>query len=142
MLKKEMPNHATAHSLTNKSKIYKPSKKVIKNATVKDWKKVRADSLRNPVKFWEEAARDLKWFKPWDIAVQEKKKNFFQWFVGGKCNLVSNALDRHMGTPVEKKTAIIWENDKGSSKKLTYRQLNTAVCKLANGLKSLGIKRR
>jgi len=141
MPKKATPNHATAHSLMSKNKIYKPSKKVVKNATVKDWKKIRANALKNPVKFWEEAAKDLIWFKPWSIAVQEKKKNFFQWFVGGKCNLVSNALDRHMGTPTEKKTAIIWENDNGASKKFTYKQLNTAVCKLANGLKSLGIKK-
>ena len=122
------------------TKIYKPSAKVLKQANCRDWKKAQAAAAKNPVKFWEEAAKELVWHKPWKKAV-ECKPPFCKWFIGGKTNIVTNALDRHMGTPVEKKTAIIWENDEGQKRIITYRQLNDEVCRLANGLKSLGIKK-
>jgi acetyl-CoA synthetase len=141
MPKKKAPQKGKSRVLIKLAKVYKPSAKTVKAATVKDWKKIQKSALKNPIKFWEEAAKDLQWFKPWKTVVREKKKNFFQWFIGGQCNIVSNALDRHMGTPTEKKPAIIWENDKGESKILTYKELNIAVCKIANGLKSLGVKK-
>ncbi len=141
MLKKSVTQRETTVVLMEEKKWYKPSRKTKKMATVKNWKKVHQSARRNPVKFWEEAAKELEWYKPWKIGFREKKKHFFEWFVGGKCNIVHNALDRHMGTPTEKKTAIIWENDKGDHCKMTYGQLNTAVCKMANGLKSLGVKK-
>jgi len=140
-----MPKKSTARETTvvlmHEKKFYKPSQKVLKMATIKDWKKIHQVAKRNPIKFWEEAAKELEWYKPWKIAFREKKKHFFEWFVGGKCNIVHNALDRHIGTPTEKKTAIIWESDAGKSRKLTYKQLYKAVNKMANGLKSLGVKK-
>jgi acetyl-CoA synthetase len=141
---KNMPkkiSRETTVVLMNEKKWYKPSAKVIKKATVKDWKRVHTAARRNPVRFWEEAAREIEWYKPWETPFKEVRKNFFQWFIGGKTNIVLNALDRHMDTPVEKKTAIIWENDRGDSRKLTYRQLNDAVCRMANGLRSLGVRK-
>lgn len=127
--------------LMHEKKFYKPSLKVIKKAAIKNWKKVHRDARRDPVKFWEDAAKELEWFTPWNTVLKEKKKHFFEWFAGGKCNIVHNALDRHMGTPTEKKTAIIWESDSGKSQKLTYKQLYKAVNRMANGLKSLGVKK-
>lgn len=141
MPKKKPISRETTVVLMNERKWYKPSRKVRKMATVKHWKEVHEKARRNPVKFWEQAAKELEWYEPWKTPFKQVKKNFFQWFIGGKCNIVHNALDRHMGTPTEKKTAIIWENDKGDSRKLTYKELNTAVCKMANGLRSLGIKK-
>lgn len=141
MPKKAATHRETTVVLMEEKKWYKPSKKIIQKATIKDWKKVHRDAKKNPIKFWDEAAKELEWFKPWEIIFRERKKHFFEWFVGGKCNIVHNALDRHMGTPTEKKTAIIWENDKGDHCKLTYKELNTAVCKMANGLKSLGARK-
>lgn len=143
MIKKivKKSSRETTVVLMNEKKLYKPSKAFVKQANVKDWKKAHAIARRNPIKFWEEAAHELEWYRTWKTPFKEVKKHFFQWFIEGKCNIVHNALDRHMGTPTEKKTAIIWENDRGDSRTLTYRQLNTQVCKLANGLKSLGIKK-
>ncbi|MBU1017887.1 acetate--CoA ligase [Patescibacteria group bacterium] len=125
----------------DEKKWYKPSRKIRKTATVKQWKKVHDDARKNPVKFWEQAAKELEWYEPWETPFKEVKKHFYQWFIGGKCNIVHNALDRHMGTPTENKTAIIWESDRGDHRKLTYKELNTAVCKMANGLKSLGVRK-
>jgi acetyl-CoA synthetase len=141
MPKKKKTKQGTAEILMKGEKLYKPSPAIVKTATVKDWKKVRQAALKNPVKFWDEAAKDIAWYKPWKKTVREKKKGFFEWYIGGKCNLVQSALDRHMGTPTENKIAIIWENDKGESKQITYKDLNIAVCKIANGLKSLGVKK-
>lgn len=92
-------------------KIYKPSAKVIKNSAVKDWKKVMESARRNTVKFWEESAKELEWYKPWGKAFEDKSAPFYKWFIGGKCNIVANALDRWMGTKMEKKPAIVWESN-------------------------------
>ncbi|MBN2096086.1 acetate--CoA ligase [Candidatus Peregrinibacteria bacterium] len=125
----------------DEKKWYKPSRKIHRTATIKQWKKVHDDARRNPVKFWEQAAKELEWYEPWKTPFKEAKKHFYQWFIGGKCNIVHNALDRHMGTPTENKTAIIWESDRGDHRKLTYKELNASVCKMANGLKGLGVRK-
>jgi acetyl-CoA synthetase len=127
--------------LLTEKKIYKPSAKVLKHAKVKQWKAIHAKAAKNPVKFWEEAAKELEWYKKWENVFDDSEAPFYQWFVNGKCNIVHNALDRHMGTKTEDKIAIIWESDAGKRRKLTYKQLNKAVCKLANGLKFLKIKK-
>ncbi|MBN1258438.1 acetate--CoA ligase [Candidatus Peregrinibacteria bacterium] len=127
--------------LLKEQKFYRPSAKILKSAKVKKWKEVHAKASKNPVKFWEEAAKELEWYKPWKKAFDGSKAPFYKWFTGGKCNIVHNCLDRWMGTPVEKKTAIIWESDNGEHRKLTYKELNKAVCKMANGLKSLRVRK-
>ena len=127
--------------LLSSQKIYKPSKKVIKQANVKDWPGVFKKATRNPVKFWEEAAYDLSWFKPWDKVFDDSQKPFFKWFVGAKCNLAYNALDRHIGTKIEKKTALLWEEESGRNRKYTYLQLYYEVNKLVNALRGLGVKK-
>ncbi len=94
MLKKS--NKAeTTEVLMSSAKIYKPSKKILKQAVVKDYEAVLKKAAGNPEKFWEEAARDLEWFKPWNKVFDDSQKPFFKWFVGGKCNLAYNALGRH-----------------------------------------------
>ncbi|MFH0820719.1 MAG: acetate--CoA ligase [Candidatus Peregrinibacteria bacterium] len=100
-----------------------------------------AEARRDPLLFWEKAAQELKWFKPWKKVMEDRYAPFYQWFIGGKCNIVSNALDRHMGTPTEKKKAIIWESDTGNQRSFTYGELYRAVNKMANGLKSIGVKK-
>ncbi len=131
----------TTEVLLNEKKIYKPSDKVLKNAKIKQWRAVQKKAAKDPVRFWDEAANDLDWYSYWGQTFDDSNAPFFKWYVGGKCNIVQNCLDRHMGTPVENKTAIIWESDAGKRRKLTYKQLNQAVCKMANGLKFLKIKR-
>ena len=134
-----------------KAKIYPPTTSFLRQANIKDPEKEYKAAAKDYLKYWENAAKELEWIKPWKQVLDDSKAPFFKWFVGAKCNLVQNALDRHMGTPVEKKTAIIWESDSGlpvrsgakagEKRELTYKQLNIQVCKLANGLKKLGIKK-
>ncbi|MCK5211491.1 acetate--CoA ligase [Candidatus Parcubacteria bacterium] len=127
--------------LSESKKFYPPSAQLRKNANVPDYEKMLKQAAKNPLKFWEEAAHDLHWFKDWDKTFEDKKKPFYKWFVNGKINLAYNALDRHMGTPVEKKLAIIFEDETGVERKFTYKQLYHEVNKLVNALRGLGVRK-
>jgi len=70
--------------LSSSQKKYKPSKKIISQANVKDYEAVIKEAARNPEKFWEEAAGDLEWFKPGNQVLDARKKPFFKWFTGAK----------------------------------------------------------
>jgi acetyl-CoA synthetase len=120
--------------------IISPKPELIENSYVKDYEKLYKESIEHPEAFWEKIAQELSWFKNWD-KVLDWKYPYSKWFVGGKINLVSNALDRHLKTPVADKLALIWVAQDGTDRKYTYKQLNTEVCKFANGLKSLGVKK-
>ena len=122
-------------------KKYCPSKAIVREAHVKDYEKTIRQAAKDPVKFWGEAAGDLSWFKPWDSLLDKSKKPFYKWFTGAKCNLAHNALDRHIGTPIEKKTAILWEDETGRTRRYTYRALYEEVNRLVNAFKGLGIKK-
>ena len=69
------------------------------------------------------------------------KLPFAKWFVGGKTNICYNCLDRHLETPRKNKAALIWEGEPGEVRTLTYQQLHHEVCKFANVLKILEIKK-
>ena len=127
--------------LLTETEVYKPSAKTLKNAKVKQYKAIAAKAAKDPEGYWEAAAEELSWFKRWNQVLDDSNPPHFQWFLGGQCNIVHNVLDRHMGTPVEKKTAIIWENELGHKAKLTYGELNRQVCKMANGLKNLRVRK-
>jgi len=121
-------------------KIYYPKEHIVEKANVKNYEKIREEAAKNPEKFWEEAAEELFWYKKWDKVLDSSRKPFFEWFVGAKCNIVANAIDRHLNNKKDK-IAIIWEGEIGDSRKITYSELNKEVCKFANVLKNLGIKK-
>jgi len=117
-----------------------PKPETINESYVKDYEKLYAEVKNDPEAFWENIAKELSWFKPWNKVLQWDYP-YARWFVGGQCNIVVNALDRHLKTPVKDKLAIIWEGQSGEVKTFTYQQLNDEVCRFANGLKSLGLKK-
>lgn len=100
-------------------------------------------SIEDPATFWSDmATRFLHWHKPWDEVVSyDFAKGEAAWFAGGKLNVSVNCIDRHL--PEKAQTpAIIWEgDDPADSRIITYADLKDAVCRLANVLKSRGIKR-
>jgi acetyl-CoA synthetase len=105
------------------------------------------ESIRQPEKFWGRAAKEeLVWFKPWKKVLQWKLPNA-KWFAGGRLNVCYNCLDRHLGTPVANKAALIWEGEPagpgipGEERTYTYKQLHHEVCVFANVLKRNGIKK-
>ncbi len=98
------------------------------------------DSL---TEFWAEIAQQtISWQKPWDTILQgDLKKGNVTWFKGGKLNVSSNCLDRHLPHKAQQ-TALIWEGDNPAHhKKLTFAQLHAEVCRMSNVLKQLQIKK-
>ncbi len=92
--------------------------------------------------FWARLARaGLVWHKPFTQVLDESNKPFYQWFQDGELNASANCLDRHMGTPTEHKTAIIFEADDGAVTKVTYKELLAKVSQLANALKAMGVQK-
>ncbi|TSE29653.1 Acetyl-coenzyme A synthetase [Tepidimonas thermarum] len=92
--------------------------------------------------FWAKRARELlAWHKPFTQVLDESNKPFYKWFADGELNASYNCLDRHIGTPVEHKTAIIFEADDGAVTRVTYKELLARVSQFANALKSLGVKK-
>ena len=99
-----------------------------------------AEAQADRLKFWEEQAKALDWMTPW-TKVLEWKLPHAKWFVGGKLNIAANCLDRHLQTPRRNKAAIIWEGEPGDRRTLTYWELHREVCRAANVLKKLGVKK-
>jgi acetyl-CoA synthetase len=98
-------------------------------------KKANADF----VSFWDDQAKNLSWFTPWEKTL-DWKPPFAKWFVGGTINASYNALDVHQSTK-SKKLAILWEGENGDSRNITYGEMFLQVQKFANVLKSLGVEK-
>jgi acetyl-CoA synthetase len=96
--------------------------------------------VNSPAIFWARYAREFHWFRKWR-KVLEWKPPFAKWFVGGTTNISYNCLDRHLTTWRKNKAALIWEGEPGDGRVLTYQDLHREVCKFANAMKGLGIKK-
>jgi len=124
-------------------RVFKPATAFSKAARIKslaDYRKLYAESIKSPEKFWAREASELKWQKKW-TKVLEWKAPFAKWFLGGKINMSENCVDRHALDPVRKnKAAIIFEGEPGDVRTLTYLQLHREVCRAANMLKANGVK--
>ena len=92
------------------------------------------------ITFWETCAHDLDWFKKWET-VLEWNSPYAKWFIGGKINVSYNCLDRHIKDQKGEKVAFFWKNEKGEKRTVTYNQMYQEVNRLANVLRSLGIKK-
>jgi acetyl-CoA synthetase len=91
--------------------------------------------------FWAKLAREnLVWTKPFTKTLNESKAPFYKWFEDGELNASANCLDKHTGTAVENKTAIIFEADDGAVTKTSYKELLARVSQFANALKANGVK--
>jgi acetyl-CoA synthetase len=102
------------------------------------------ESMKDPEHFWGGQADRLTWMKKWTKVKDTsfKKPVSIKWFTGGKLNVSYNCIDRHLGHHADK-VAFIFEPDdvNGATKKITYKQLHGEVCKLANVLKNMGVKK-
>jgi acetyl-CoA synthetase len=108
--------------------------------------KVTDDSLYREAEadlegFWRRQADTyLSWFKPYDTVLQWEEP-FARWFDGGQLNASHLCLDRHVEAGLGDRVAFHFEGDWNDSRSITYAELLTQVCRLANGLKELGVKR-
>jgi acetyl-CoA synthetase len=100
-------------------------------------------SVEDPSAFWaEQADAFLSWDKRWDTVLDwDFHKGHIRWFEGARLNACYNCVDRHLETRGDQ-TAFIWEgDDPAKDARITYRQLHERVCRLANVLKSRGVKK-
>jgi acetyl-CoA synthetase len=90
--------------------------------------------------FWASWARKLEWMKPF-TQVLEWNEPFARWFGDGELNASVNCLDRHVAAGLGERVAFFFEGEPGDRRTITYRELLEDVCRLANGLRKLGIKK-
>ena len=128
------------------SKTYPPTAQFAKtaHADADVYEKMYADSMADPDVFWGEHGKRIDWIKPY---TKVKNTSFapgnvdIKWFEDGTLNVSANCVDRHVETRGDQ-TAIIWEPDDPNTtetKHITYRELQTNVCKMANILQTLGV---
>ncbi|MHC4679664.1 MAG: acetate--CoA ligase [Planctomycetota bacterium] len=137
-------------SLMSEKRAFPPLDSVKDNAyvnSVEQYEQMWERSIDDPDGFWLEQAKSLHWFKEptrslehtWDT---KSRRIEHTWFADGQLNVAYNCLDRHLGTPIAKKTALLWQGEaEDVVKEFTYEQLHKEVCKFSNVLKSKGVKK-
>ena len=108
-----------------------------------DYQRLYRESIEHPSTFWaEQATRFLDWSTPWQTVQRyDLKTGEAAWFAGGKLNVSYNCIDRHLAQRGDQ-TALLWEgDDPAESAQITYKKLHHHVCRLANVLKSRGVKK-
>ena len=98
------------------------------------------DARRDPDAFWANAALALPWFKPW-TKVFDWTPPTFKWFVSAETNLAFNAVDRHVEAGNGGRAALIYLNERGERRVLTYAQLRHEVKRTAAALRGMGIRK-
>ncbi len=120
---------------------YYPPEQIAHRAHAADIEALYARAQADPIAFWAERARELDWYHPWTKVLDDSNPPFFQWFVGGKTNIVLNALDRHVKTWRRNKIALIWEGEPGDQQNISYYRLWQEVNKFANVLRSMAVRK-
>ncbi|MEO6913015.1 MAG: acetate--CoA ligase [Candidatus Baltobacteraceae bacterium] len=101
---------------------------------------IYTEAARDPQAFWASWARKLEWSKPF-TKVLEWNEPFAKWFSDGELNVSVNCLDRHVRAGNGERIAYYYEGEPGDRRTVTYAQLLDDVCRFANGLRKLGIKK-
>ena len=132
-------------SVLVENRVFLPSPAVVQAARISGmaaYNAMCAEADKDFEGFWARLARDnLSWKKPFTQTLDESNAPFYKWFADGELNASYNCLDRHLGTPTENKTAIIFESDDGKVTNVTYKELHAKVSQFASALKGLGIKK-
>ncbi len=132
----------TITSVSREHRSFRPSAEFKAQANLGSeatYKKLYAESVNSPEKFWgRQATEQLVWRKPFK-KVLDWKPPHAKWFVGGKLNVSENCIDRHLGTARENKAALIFEGEPGDVRTITYKQLHFHVCRLAHIFENMGV---
>jgi acetyl-CoA synthetase len=132
-------NSPEINALMTEARVFPPSPEWQAQARIND-PEIYARAAANPEAFWSSFAVGLEWMQPW-TQILDWKPPHARWFVDGKLNVSVNCLDRHVQTAHRNKAAIIWEGEPGDRRTLTYFDLHRDVCRFANALRSLGVKK-
>ncbi len=132
-------------SVLVENRVFPPSEAAVNGARISGmpaYEALCAEADKDFAGFWARLAREnVVWSKPFTKTLDESNAPFYQWFEDGELNASANCLDKHMGTPVENKTAITFEADDGQVTRVTYKELLGRVSQFANALKAQGIQK-
>jgi acetyl-CoA synthetase len=131
-------------SVLHEKRLFEPSAQWQRtaNITPAEAQALHAKAAQDLTGFWGDLAREhLLWHKGFTEVLDESKAPFYRWFGDGELNAAYNCLDRNLKNGNAGKVAIIFESDDGKVARVTYQELYQRVCKLANGLKSLGVRK-
>ena len=128
----------TIEALLQERRTFTPSPEFAQQANVAD-EKLYERAREDPDAWWASQARRLDWFEEWK-SVLEWDPPHHKWFVGGKLNVAYNCLDRHLADNGDR-VAYHWVGEPGETRAVTYRDLYGEVCRLANALSKLGVKK-
>ena len=136
---------STIESVLVENRVFPPPADFAAKARISGMEQYQAlcdEAERDYEGYWARLAREnVVWTKPFTQVLDQSNAPFYQWFADGELNASANCLDKHMGTPVENKTAIIFEADDGAVTKITYKELLARVSQFANALKARGVKK-
>jgi acetyl-CoA synthetase len=140
-----MQESSVADIETAQTRVFLPPPAFAHNAAVSGMAAYRAlcaEAEQDYEGFWARLAREnVIWQKPFGKTLDETDAPFYKWFEDGHLNVSYNCLDRHLENGNADKTALIFEADDGAATRVTYRELHRLVCKFANGLKALGVRK-
>ena len=131
-------NQNTIEALMDEQRKFEPSAQFRAQANISS-NEVYEES-RDFVKFWDEQASKIQWRSTWSKTLDWSNAPFAKWFVDAKLNITESCLDRHLDVNGDK-VAYYFEGEPGDTKVITFNDLYHEVNKLANGLKSLGVKK-
>ncbi len=128
----------TLENLLIEDRVFPPGADFAEQANVSAdaYQEAAADRLG----FWAAAADRLSWARRWDEVLDWTEAPFARWFVGGRLNVATNCVDRHVEAGNGTRTAIIFEAEDGTTQHISYTELQERVSRAANGLQSLGVR--
>ncbi len=144
----EQAKPVSTSSLLQENRTFPPSPEVVQRAYINgdQYRQMYERSVKDSDAFWLEQAQALTWVKQptearkyiWDT---RGRKVEHTWFKDGRLNVSANCLDRHLADKADT-VALIWQGEPENDViKVTYKELHEQVCKFANAMKSLGVKR-
>jgi acetyl-CoA synthetase len=132
-------------STEEQTRTYAPSAAIVEQATVSGMEAYRAlcqEAEDDYEGYWARHARELlEWKTPFTKVLDESNAPFFTWFADGRLNASYNCLDRNVNNGLGDKVAVIFEADNGDVTRITYKDLLARVCRFANALRGMGVKK-
>ena len=135
----EQTRDITIESLMSEDRSFPPPEAFRAQANVSS-ESIYEEAERDLEGYWAKQAEKLDWFRPYDT-VLEWNAPYAKWFIGGKLNISYNCLDRHVRNGGGEKIAYYWEAEDGDRKEISFAQLLEDVCRCANALKELGVRK-
>ncbi|MBU0542038.1 MAG: acetate--CoA ligase [Gammaproteobacteria bacterium] len=136
---------SSIESVSHETRVFQPSADWQRSAAIGGmdaYKALCKEAETDFEGFWARLAKEnLQFGKAYDKVLDESNPPFYKWFTGGELNVSANCLDKNVDAGLGDKVALIFEADGGEVTKVTYKELLAKVSRIANGLKSLGVKK-